>query len=529
MHTLHNAWTVIEASAPMRVLRAHRHVLLAPAFFVMVSLMLGQATLASPETSLLAREATTSSRGVVLPGGSVLLPSLDATYSVDDVVELHQGSMLANAHGMLTVGFSSSGSVTGWNGGFFALRERRSLTVATITTPVVVRLGSGTLLVPMGMQWTLPLGVIPTDTGADLTAFLHTNSAGPLPRSFLEEQRRALAAPLTPAAPVARNLRTSISDVLAGHTTSLFDRQEEQRLERITGLEAAVSMPDMQEATRLVSASSDLLQGDEGQALLARLLATPSLSLELRSALLGNVTDATLQLLLTVHPLLRTEGLLAFEGGREDLRALLLDLPLTDTQPSPLPELIIRRWSEELMTHLEHAADRDAEFLAVLRGIEQGIREQRMKQFVHRMAFYASAAKQLGARFDASLTDEQRALLVEIDKMTESPVPALPVPEAAQAVSSAPPLTLAEVEELQEHVRAMLLEKGGLFTKKTELRADSGQKVRVAGIAFATPRGDELFSFTINPETAMLSDILRDGKESSFAVSMEQFLEWISR
>lgn len=528
MNTLHQAWTVIEASAPMRAFRAHRHVLLAPAFLVMVSLMFGRATMHAPVGALPSSAAAGGvSSGVDIGNGAIMIPSADATYGVDREVDLHAGSVLVTSDGLATVRFSSSGSLSGWNGGFFALRDERALTVAAITTPVVVRMGSGVLLLPVGMQWSLPLASVPSSTGADLTAFLHGILPGPLPRSFVEEQRKKLAAlhPASvdgaPAAPV------TLAGVLSG-TAVIVDPAEEEHAARVATLVRTVTDGADDEALALLQSHPDVVQGADGQRLLARLLAA-NLSIALRSALLDAVTDADMQLLLAVHPVRRFEGLLFFDGASADRRALLLSLPIVDTQSEPLPEFLLTRFAEELVPAVEQAQDRSAELTALLAAIERGVREQRSRQFVHRMAVYAHAAQALVERFEATATLEQRALLASITQLAKPPIPVLPKAEVYEAQSSSvAPLTAVQTQELQTAVRAMLVAKGALFTKRTELRAVSHDAVHVSGVAFATPNGDELFSFTVDPQTAVLSSIVRDGKESSFPVSLEKFLEWIS-
>lgn len=528
MNTLHHAWTVIEASAPMRAFRAHRHVLLAPAFLVMVSLMLGRATMHAPTGAVVPSADAGVSQGVAVGNGAAIVPSPDATYSVDGIVGLHEGSMLVKTEGLTTVRFAPGGSLSGWNGGFFALQDRQSLTVASVSTPVLVRVGSGTLLLPVGMQWTLPFASVPTTSGADLTAFLHGILPGPLPRSFTEEQRKVLSGLQSPSRTAVPSGGVTLAGVLSGYAATV-DPEQEERAMRVAALEQAVLDGADGDALALLQAHPTLLGGVDGQRLLARLLAEENLSITLRSALIDAVTDADLQLLLAVHPARRFEGLLFFDGSVADRRALLLDLPIVDTQPEPLPELLLSRWEQELIVALEQADDRSVELTAMLTSIERGIREQRARQFVHRMAFYARAANAVFERFAATATPEQRSLLSSIMQLAKPPLPALPKAEESEAQSSsAAPLTVLQAQELEAAVRTMLVSKGGLFTKRTELRAVSPDAVHVSGVAFATPQGDELFSFTMSPQTAILSSIVRDGKTSSFPVSLEKFLEWIS-
>lgn len=524
MRALHQAWTVVEATLPLRVLRGHRHLLLAPAFLALLTLSLAGSRPVPPLADAEARDAAVHA----VSGGAVRALS-DATYVAGErAFALREGEVLVGARGLAAVSVGNGVTLSGWNGGYGALLSRGTLTVAAVSTPVVLRMGSGVVLVPMGMQWKAPLHEAATATGALRQAALQRVVPGPLPPHYLAERRRdargLAAVTVSPqsAGSVPAGLALLTGDVHRGVPAA------DPSLALRAALLASVGDPAALQAA-LDAGGRALLASPEGQGLLSELLAAPALAHASATMLLALVSDGDLRLLLTLHPHLRSEGIAAFDGSAEADSALLLSLPSVDIQPDPLPQWLLSRWEERLTAAVQFATDRPAVLQDMLAGIARGVALQRDRAFWNRAAWYARAARRLEAAFGAGADPEVRALLAAIAADAEPPAPERPAPPPAETPAVPEVPTTEEVTRLQTAVRSLLREKGALLTRNSALLVRTKRAVDVRGVAFATPAGDESFSFTLDPETGMLSDIVRKGAVQSFAVSFDQFLEWIAQ
>lgn len=101
---------------------------------------------------------------------------------------LQEGSKLVQGEGIvgLRTGFFD---VRGLSGAFTASVSGKNLSIAALTTPVIVREGEGTIVIPAGMQWRTENAHLPADWRTWHDDLL------PVPRHFLREQLASLKQP----------------------------------------------------------------------------------------------------------------------------------------------------------------------------------------------------------------------------------------------------------------------------------------------------------------------------------------------
>ncbi len=513
MHSLHAAWLLEDAP---RIMRKHRHVLLAPLFFAVTALMLRSASL---QGAVLPAMPSGSDAIQALAGGN-FVPDAATGYQLHEgLLQLQHGGVAVVAGGLVHVQLAQSGSLATWNGGVAVLQEHGDLTVAAITAPAVVRFGSGVALVPVGMQWTTDVSIAGTG------GVVEQGILSDLPEQYIQQQTKRLASLSTVKHTLPQVQEPTVDSVLKGQHIPDEQLAEQQRIHALT---VAVRLSDVATAQSLVGAyGAQLFAGRDGQLLLSTLLSLSPSDSAMGVLLRGFVADADLRLLFALHPLSREEGFVDFDGAAADHRALLLLFPRIDVLPDAMPQWIMARWQRDMGTSITQANEPlealDAAFTAVASAA------QTMKEhgFVDRLQRYTMAAESFARPYAPLLTDERKAVLAAIvalrspDPVVEQEVPA---PE-----SKPEPLLPDQAKALEGQVRDVLIDHGAMLTKDTTFMASTAHAVRVDGVVFATAKGDEVFSFIMDPATNRLTDIVRSGAEQTYGVDIEAFLRWIAK
>lgn len=166
---------------------SHRHFVAAPVFAFVVATTLLSGALSSASASLVPVEA----EGIVqLPFGAV--GRVSAGSAMDDsaaIPALTEGEMLVSGEHQLLLR-SSHLFLMGFRGGYHVISDGAGLTVAALTTPVLLSTGAGErFIVPADMQWR---GSASDLFESDLSALI--GALSPLPPDYLKEKVVALEA-----------------------------------------------------------------------------------------------------------------------------------------------------------------------------------------------------------------------------------------------------------------------------------------------------------------------------------------------
>ncbi len=531
MNSLHDAWTVDDQAESQPVSgHKHRHWIVAPIFlFVAVSLM-ATATTSLHRAELLPTMHTASADIRTLSDGTQFLPDRDAVLSLkDSVLTLSGGSMLVSALGESHVRLGSGSSLLGWNGGYAVHRSKDSITVAAISTPVLVRLGKMPLFVPSGMQWTIKMQTV---SGSDILGFMDSSLPMVLPSDYRRSQQERLERFPSVIAEEDEVEDPTVVQVIKG-MAPILDTKEQRRSQLVAKLHAATASGDVLTVTDLLrSVDQDTFTSPKGQRQLAELLSLSAPIPALSSRYLTLEKQSDLSLLLMYHPAIRAQAFVllnAKDVSSTDRTSLLFLYPFIDTLPDPLPSLVHNRWKQETAKVLRQQKDSLQALSVLLKSMHATALQLRAAQFQDRLTQLVDDAHAFTDEWESVLSDEQRAILSSLDELAVPP--AIPLPKSSTPSSALyeVPLTPAEANAVIERVQDVLQEKGAMFTRNTSVEALSYSKVQILSVVFATAQGDQSFSFTFNPETLELSNIVRDGQKQTNGVTLEQFIEWISK
>lgn len=519
MALLHHAWTVETFRAAARAAGKHRHLLLAPLFLALVASSMhiaGMPLGASSLTGSVAGDANSHA----LPFGGSLRAGSDATFAIDaQGATVHAGSVLVQTDGLETL-HVPGGTVAVWNGAANVLLTDDVLTVAALSTPAVVRFGSGVALVPVGMQWS-------ADPRSATGTVINGIPASPLPTSYVAERLAdAAAIPSDVFAALVAPVVQPVVAVLSG-TPELLDAERAAQEEEIRTLVQAVrsASPD---AFQVIASHGDAVlgAGDRGQRIAAALLTIDDLPASVRTGILSHVTDPDLRLLLAAHPALREEGIAAYDGSPPDRVALLRALPLIDSLPQALPEWMTLRLLQELEEQPDATLQAADAIEITLRHLIAGVEELAHKRYANRIALYAHVGPVLAARYGSRLTDVHQRQLALLASNAQLPVDE---PQQASAASSSAPLSAAEGERLTEAARVLLQQNGAMFTSRTALVPKDATAVAVQGAVFATAMGDEELSFLLDVPSSQVSGIVRSGTAYGLTVTLQQMKDWLQQ
>lgn len=519
MQFLHENWQVEHVHTLKGVFRKHRHVLLAPVFFVAVCMMLRSATIDTIAKTL--PEVATQSGDVQdLGNGTQIAVTSASTYSAEpDAISLHQGSMLLRSKGMVNVSVSQSGSVLGWNGGLALLRSRTMLTVAALTTPAIVRFDEAVLLVPQGMQARISMEEA-TSTGVTTLSLLTSSLPDILPSQYLLEQQRRLAAfPI--AAMSAYPQAVTLDAVLRGGDSHENAEQEYALL---------LSILEDDHATALELIRKDgftVFSGDRGQQFLSTILSLED-SAALRTALLPFASGSDLRLLLAMHPQTREQGLLAVTSAVQGSDALLIELPLFDLAPDAIPEWISSRLTKQIVPTIARSSNpliAAEQFFAIL---QLSLEHMRTHGYANRLQRYRALAEDVAEPYATLLNEKQQSLLGSVLTL-RNPLPDVTKQASSASSTASRRLSSGEEASLTANIRSFLLSHGAMLTKDTTFSAPFEGVVVVKNIVFATSQGDQLFSFDFHTDSHTLSSIVRSGQKQSYGVALEEFLRWIAQ
>lgn len=454
---------------------------------------------------------------------------------------LTQGSLLAASEGIVEV-HAGDFSLLGWAGGFSVTVEKGTVSVAALTTPVLIRGPTGRMLVPVRAQWKGEH--LPAYSG-DAAAWLAPRSLKALPPAYIEEHITMLRALPSRSMVESSAQEENISNLLS------FLRLPAART-RLTGERSAkevVSLASLLEAGRKEELLSRIQQADAVQ-LLASPEAEPLLPILLKDAaeqgmalwfLPAFVRDEDRLLLASLHPLLTaTTWASAFPvvPSPEGVLLRVLMMPVADVLPEGFGNLAIDHWGSTLRTFLLEQDHPENVLRDLLPMLHASLRHYPDLGYPERAKHYADVLLRAIAPWRFHL--EGLSLLVDLEAMAHHPLPpkimgtmsassarSSPAASAASSISS---VSLLSDEDIRTHAEAALQGVGALFTAQTQIvRIDGKNATRVTSIAFPTPQGDRLVAFSYDVERDVVFDASQDGRPLPYDVPLRSYIEWLQR
>ncbi len=261
--------------------------------------------------------------------------------------------------------------------------------------------------------------------------------------------------------------------------------------------------------------------------------------------LLTETQDSDLWLLASFHPdfasaAWETTGPEAASRAVHLLR--WLQLPSSDVGTA-YPDRVVNRWAADLHLFLisEDAGARTAFLHALLLTMRDYRTFVETSEFPQRQQRYATALQQVVGPFALQLPNDDQELYAPWKNVDAI----VPYTEPIQAIDSSPvdpevrrqsepgpePVPESSPEPfdapaIEAHTKQLLLTAGALFTTQTTVHAESGRRVTVQNLLFASATGESSYDFLFDPETSQVRDIHREKESLPYALSLEAFGKW---
>jgi len=513
--------------------RAHRHIFAAPFLLLLVALSLSG--------SLSGSAQETDSDSVLFPFAGMMGEAEEGSLiqKAGDALVLEEGSVLLFGKGQVALSFGEIGTLLGITGGFHATKHGDSVTVAAITTPVLLTAPNGQVLVPTGMQW--------RGTRADLAPLSEgfssrsaARSLTEIPSNFFAEQLKKLREPedaevdVLPPVTDVLPLQPETEDLLrfsAARERAVAEWQDAT----IGYLRGLLERGAFAEAEQYLSrAEAKELFADARMrsfipALLGSARSVSSLPLSLFTHL---ASEEALLTVASIHPRYHAyvwTGGDTFSSSREAVLLRLLQLPASDRWSDAVPAFVVNTWQDAAKTFFSAEEDQKSALLFFTESVLSVITAAEDRGQPERALRYEEALRSILSSFESEASSAALALIEDHD--TGEVTAIVPSPEAAVAIpkESIPaeiPWELSPEQTIAE-AKALLLKAGALMSIRTTITDAGLPLLNVQNIIFPMKQGDVPFSFDLDMGKQEIKNIVSGDSSFPFALSVENFAVWV--
>ncbi|OGJ59797.1 hypothetical protein A2881_00820 [Candidatus Peribacteria bacterium RIFCSPHIGHO2_01_FULL_55_13] len=468
-------------------------------------------------------------QGIVLEGAR-----MDETESIPELLE---GSALIVSHAPIELRVGAF-RVQSIGGGYHITKSGNGITVAALTTPVLLTKGALRAVVPVGMQWKITGESLPLwKEGAQ--AWMDARSVRPLPKRFWDEQRELLQTilvkntlpearvqiPLKPEAGVAELPEAGNRRAAEWSQSVLGVLRSRVESDDVITVQELLLRPDLAEAfstPRARSVAATLLFSDDRSSAMQQQLLPILLS------------QSDLWLLLSLHPAVSTVAWTlpapAHDGETAALRLFLF--PYADRSDAAGHASAWNRWQEELLASVQASADRASignELIIRLGALAQSREEG---GYPARARFIAATIFTLSKNIP-SVSPEARETLSVLKRLdrVEGRVLADSAPSSATKALEPvdAPEALFDALFVESQAREMLRSAGAAFSLETRIIPLNAHSALVEKIVFAGNGRDRTIDFTLDIGRSEVSRIREKGEEFAYALPIGAFVEWIRR
>lgn len=490
------------------------------------------------QASLLRSMSVTQSGSLtMIDGDRAVLEGGDISMS-GSVIQLDGSSLIA---GKSLISVQADGyTMEGWNGVFEAdASAQHKLTVAALTTPVLISRDADRWIVPVGMQLTIAdqTGTVPQS----VMDWMRTRRPIALPAHYLRERLPEADRLMTLVAIHPLSADESILPPLVGQNFRLAAAEEEAKKrdasQRVSTLSIALDHGDVAAFDALIAephAGNALTHADRTDLLAILTLALP---LKRDVQILPSLSrDADLLALLRFHPLLRDRIALTSDAS-VDAHLLILSqllLPVSDRDEAAVSPLAVQSWQNGWHM-LEASGALTTDILnAALPSVSADIIALDTAGYPERARGYASALITGIGPLPADLSLEAQNALEHLRSIydiavsvtsAETVIPSVVDPVQTVSVPIAAPAEPVVIPE--NDVRSMLIAQGCMFTAQSALRHKDSGAYLVDSVVIGTPAGDTVISFTFDPVQNLVSGIEKNGQILPYSLSLEKYLEWV--
>ncbi len=389
----------------MHIHLSHRHFVSAPIFALLLTLPfllsgshnLGADVLAasSPVSIGAARQTAFSfpdgTYGQVGENGRIVRDG--------DGTHLYEGDALVSTLGLSALHVDRL-TLQGFHGTFYASKSPTAVSIAALTTPVLVSKGQYRLLIPAGMQGRFAAADVPSDFDPQQSAADMQRLVG-VPDDFIQGQLQALAHVPAPSSIQAPDPIPSLPSPSILQLPAARQRAQEQAMSAFLADLDKVLADGGQETIHTLLQSplvASIPSSPTAQAMLPQLLADSLAHQQQTLTVFTWVQDPDLWLLASAYPGLQASAWAAatpatVPPGYQTLR--LLTFPLTDLGPEPAPSIARDKWAQEARDFAASQKD-PTPFLTSLLPVMDTYRTTAQKRdFPERLQEYAKAMQQM--------------------------------------------------------------------------------------------------------------------------------------
>ena len=470
-----------------------------------------------------------------LERGMTVIGLPGASFQLARVPQVEQGEVLVAAQGLSQL---SAGALhlQGWRGAFSVAKTDDALTIVALTTPVLVIDRDERFLIPIGSQARLTGPLTSLEEGAD--AWMASRTFLPLPSHYLQERLNMLkdvAMKNEPdASPEGIDLPEFV-DVLrtdAAKDRAIQEEDEALRAQLMTALEQADAQTVQ---SLLLSNHADRMLRTTDAELRATMAALAVESDTLSLFLPTLLEDADMLLLASAHPLLR-DGSWMLGNAQLTPHARLARVaffPYANLSSHAASALATDRWRDEAMGVLAEQGEQAPALLQTLLPFwGNALHKQVALGLPERVQRSAGAIETIAGPYREVLSPQAQEVLSQLValpaqligvRLEASVLTTQSVSSAASSASSRSSAVTADAERMIE----MLLKAGGMRMPSTFVRPVGATTIQVRDMLFATPNGDQSFTFTFDAARGEILNVLLEGKTLPYAVELQKFVEWI--
>lgn len=415
--------------------------------------------------------------------------------------------------------------ISTWHGAMSVIDDGTTVSVAALTSPVLVEKNGEQWVIPVGMQWSSAASPI---FGEDVSGWLKARQPKKLPTHYLQSALPSARALMASVHAETRIIpRASLS--LIGQVFQLpaaKERAEQEKHELfLHDVTEALSKEDSTDLEALIAQSNVQTQSERYPVMLA-LAAEHN-----RSPLLLPVTEPDLWLQTAFHPIIRDRVWQQLPGDLSTPARLhsLVFLPGSDTAPEPLSELTLKQWMLEWATMLKNSDMPLAIIEAALPFLEEQVADLHKQGFPLRALSYARIVGDLFLGFDDTLNPMAKAAYEQITAMQEElPIAASASSESAEETRAVQAeFALEQLLQWETELRARLTKAGAMFMATSKIQSQTNGMIDVSNVVLGTANGDHILAFIYNPVKDTVRSIDENGNVLPNSVSLEKYLEWV--
>jgi hypothetical protein len=516
--------------------RSHRHFIALPAFGVLVVVSLLSALQTVGEQSQAQLISITEGHEVLaLPSG--LHGRLDEgeVEVIGSDVYLKKGALLIESEGLIRLHVGDR-KLLGFGGAFHVSLYGDGLSVAALSTPVVVIDGEERVIVPALRQWRTQVTDPLPGIESGYASWADARSVQFMPQRFLHTQFEYLTSlpggdsTILPSPRSTFPVRPSLSLM---RLSAAEERTESEFSEEVLRfLVSRVHERDTQAVSSLFSDESlqSIFTSDRGVQILMSLMLEGKDDVIMAPLLLERaVRNTDIHLLLSLHPSFATQDwLLGTDELSEEARLVRLFIfPQGDVLADSFSDLAFDRWTHDvsaLFQSRSHSFSLLGEMIDVW-GLLAGNLENR--GYPERSRRLADAILEIASPFSHQLSTSQQDILNNLSLLERVDI-------ISEGEGSHPDTSEEQLEEIPDPLRLqaiaeqILSESGILFTVESSVKAYSPGIVHVTSVLVAGKNEDRLVDFSFDVESRSVRDVVLNDRRLPYGLSLEEFIRWMN-